>query len=76
MIRIEWMTSDGWLVGDSTGDVWEKAGFKSGVAVTQVDWFDFLGSQGWELLSVGLRDEEDDVTPTNERVYWFKRLKK
>ena len=77
LVRCEWMTSEGWLVDKSGRDVWHQAGFKWGdKAVTQFDWFDFLGSQGWELLSVGSRDEDYDVTAINKNTYWFKRLKK
>ncbi len=58
--------------------MWRKAGFDFGnKKVEEVDWFDFLGGKGWELISVN-RHKSDYGTEVivTEGSFWFKRPKR
>jgi len=67
-------------------EMWKEAGLKmkENELVTQVEWFNFLASQGWELISVNYTDtghprsgdlDVDRIKNAKER-YWFKRVKR
>jgi len=67
-------------------EMWKEAGLKmkENELVTQVEWFNFLASQGWELISVNYTDRghprgkdlyEHAIKDAKER-YWFKRAKR
>ncbi len=82
----QWVTSNVWLSRNSDRDVWNEAGLKmkENEVVTQVEWFNFLGSEGWELFSVNYTDtghprgkdlEVNAIKDAKER-YWFKRPKR
>ncbi len=79
----EWRTSAGCFTNSSVTDkdvkdVWRRAGFDFGdyKAISQIHWFDFLGSQGWELISVDLRKVDIGIMDAPRNTYWFKRPKR
>jgi hypothetical protein len=81
-----WEASNVWLTGESEKEVWNQAGLKmkKNEVVTIVEWFNFLASQGWELLSVNYtntghprgRDLEVNAVKDAKERYWFKRAKR
>lgn len=76
--RWRWTTSTEKLEEEEeVKTMWRKAGFDFGnKKVERVDWFNFLGSKGWELISVNQHksDYGTEVIVT-EGSYWFKRPK-
>lgn len=77
--RWRWNTSTEKLEEeDEAKTMWRKAGFVfENKKVAQVDWFNFLGSKGWELISVN-EHKSDFGTEVIviECSYWFKRPKR
>ena len=59
-------------VTGTSSDLWQKAGFEceGDENISLVNWFTFLGQQGWELTFV----EKDNREPQST-TYWFKRPK-
>jgi len=56
----------------TASELWKKAGFNFGDKdVVVVDWFNFLGKQGWELICM----EVDKTDAEENTTYWFKRHK-
>jgi hypothetical protein len=81
-----WEASNTGLSSNTEKDVWKEAGLKmkENELVTLVEWFNFLASQGWELISVNYTDtghprsgdlDIDRIKNAKER-YWFKRAKR
>ena len=55
---------------DSELKFWQRVGFKFGNKdMFASDWLNFLGHQGWELVSVTRNTNSDTIE------YWFKRPK-
>lgn len=64
---------------ENVSAMWRKAGFDFGnKKVEAVDWFNFLGSKGWELISANQRksDFSNKELIVVEGSYWFKRPKR
>jgi len=55
----------------NASEVWRKAGFNfDDKEVLVEDWFNFLGKQGWELITIeGDRSSVECISTQ----YWFKR---
>ncbi len=80
-----WEASNVGFSRNNDKEMWKEAGLKmkENELVTQVEWFNFLASQGWELLSVNYTDTghprggelyKHAIKNAKER-YWFKRPK-
>lgn len=74
-----WKTSTEKLVeNEEVQTMWRKAGFDFGnKKVEEVDWLNFLGSKGWELISVNQQKSDfGDEAMVKDASYWFKRPKR